>query len=515
MANEQWPKNGLENSQSQLDGLSTEQCGEMFGVLQDTPNKKEINPELFWNEEAILEDLKKNHVDVKEVKAFWYGGNLISIDLPAIWDFQWKKVNIIITNPSKAHNENNKLQWYLLSLEDLSDILNWIVSYIKSYWVEIDWNFILEYSDDFEDLHEWWVLNTFLDLLPIRGWKRLMLKWSRMFSRNGNYLLFDSDNIKWYREEYPLLKISDSSIDENIVYPVEWSCYGRFSLHDWNGESQADEIMWKMKELKDADLVLVYRDNDKYRSMARELRKLIKYKYGWKVYCIDIPKGTEENQLTEQDKKVLTEVLTNCKCVTDHTVSEWTWVETKKIEETLSDKELSDRQNEFLDTVKNLESYYMSKWIDTVYIIAKYRNKEQWNFKLLLEHGWFCQREDGTIYYVETPHDQDEEHYNDAKRFWKNLFPHMHVEIIEEDQLIRWENTVENYTMKSHYNFNYSKSKWALAIVDRHFTTACEKFEAEGWSVLSFAWDSIWEEMSKNVWKFLAEKICERGIGKK
>lgn len=502
---------GSEELEPHLDWLSTGKDGEIFEVLQDTPNPKEIDPELFWDKEAIIEDLKKNHVDIKEVKAFWYDSKLVTIDLPAVWDFQWKKVNFIISRSSEEQSKNDKLQEHLLSLDDLHDILDWIVSYMKILWVEIDWKFTFEYSEDFKDFHEWWVLDTFLDLLQDEYLDRFMLKKSRMFVRHGDYLLFDSDNIEWYREESPLLKFSDPSIDENIVYPVEWSCYGRFSLHDWNGESQADEIMWKMEELKNADLVLVFRDNDKYMAMARELKELVKYKYGWKVYCISIPKGTEKEQLTEQDKKVLTEVLTTCKCMTDYTVSEWTWIETKKIEETLSDAELTDKQNEFLDTVRNIESYYMDKWIDTVYILSSYRSEEQWVWKLLLEHGWFCQKEDGTIYYVGTFHDQDEEHYIDAKRFWKNLFPHMHVEIIEEGQLARWKNILERSRIKSNYDFDYSKSEWALAILDRHFTDACEDFKAKGWCVVTFGWDEIWSGISaENIWKSLAKKICER-----
>lgn len=512
MANEKWPKNGLENSQSQLDGLSTEQCGEMFGVLQDTPNKKEINPELFWNKEAILEDLKKNHVDVKEVKAWWYESKLVSIDFPAVWAFEWMKMNFLIPNIYwKEYVQqlvwNEKFKEYRVSVEDLSGMLHWLVTYMKSYWVELDWDTILKYSAEWSDKYYNDVLNCFIELILDPNVEHLLgLKWNNIFVYNkGKYILHASAHDAYY-EESPLFNLPDSSLEENIVYPIEWSNYDEFTLHNWNGESQADEIMWKMEELKDADLVLVYRDNEKYRWMAPKLKQLVKYKYGWKVYCISIPKGTEEEQLTEQDKKVLTEVLTTCKCMTDHTVSEWTWVETKKIEDTLSDKEFSDKQNEFLDTVKNLESYYMDKWIDTVYILARYRNKGQWNYKLLLEHGWFCQKEDGTIYYVATPHDQDEIHYNDAKRFWKNLFPNMHVEIIEQEKLICWEN----------YHFDYSKSEWALAIVDRHFQEACKDFETEGWSVLTFGWDCFWRGISAwDAWKFLAEKICEREIGKK
>lgn len=501
MANEQWPKNGQEKLWSNWVWSSTNENPEAFDVLKQNL----VNPELFWNEEAILEDLKKNHVDVKDVKAFWYDSKLITIDLPAIWeDFQWKKVCIIIPNISEEQCENDKLQWCLLSLEDLSDILSWILSYMKSYWVEIDWNFSFEYSEDFKDFHELWVLDIFLNLLPNDDYRRFMLKKSRMFARQGKYLLFDSDNIEWYREEYPLINFLNPSFDENILYQVEWSHYDNINLLDWKG-SHADEIMWKMDELKSADLVLVFRNNDKYSAMISKLEQLVKYRYGWQIYCITIPKGTEKNQLTEQDKEVLAEVLTNCKCMTDYTVSEWTWIETEKIEDVPQDGEMTEQQNEFLNVARSIESYYEDQWIDTVYILSSYRIDWQWTRKLLLEHGWFCQKEDGTIYYIKAVHDQDEEHYNDAKRFWKNLFKKMNVKFIESNQLLR-----KTWLWKK-YIFDYDKAKWALAIVDYHFTEACECFENEGWKVITFGWDSFWKWIWwGDFWEALAEKICKR-----
>ena len=144
----------------------------------------------------------------------------------------------------------------------------------------------------------------------------------------------------------------------------------------------------------------------------------------------------------------------------------------------------------------------MNKWIDTVYILSSYRSKEKYERKLLLEHGWFCQREDGTIYYINKEHDQDEEHYDDAKRFWERLFSKMNVKFIEEGQLER--NSFDEY------KFRYGKSEWALAIVDWHFVKACEDFEIGGWNVITFGWDSFWKWIPWwNFWGALAEKICK------
>ena len=249
--------------------------------------------------------------------------------------------------------------------------------------------------------------------------------------------------------------------------------------------------------------------------MSFKLEQLVKFKYGWKIYSIVIPQGTEKSNLSEQDMKVLTDVLTNCKCMTDGTVSEWTGIETKKIENILEDKELTDKQNQFLDIAGNIEKYYMDEGVDTVYILSSQKNPESewWGVKkLLLEHGWFCQKEDGTIYYIKTPHDQDEGHYNDAKRFWKNLFSHMNVEFIEDNKLLCiWYKRNVNWGVSTKYKFDYGKVKWALSIVDRHFGSACDDFENEWWKVITFWWDAFWSWMSAgNVWELLAEKICER-----
>ena len=487
-----------------------------FKVLSQHP----VNPELFWKEEAILNDLKKNHVKIEEVELFWRICEIVHIDLPPVNDFQWLKMDVLLI---RGWIESLQQSVWLDNIDNnasdkISQFLNCVSDYMKSYWIDLWKNTNFEYVEDSINSQHNDILKYISRFVPWEMYTFLLNWWKvlQVADWEWNYCIKDLDSIN-INADCPLSLLSpDSWIKKSIIYPILWSYYECIELQDWRGKSKADEIMQKMDELKNADLVLVYRNNKKFAEMWRTLKQLIEYKYWWKIYIIQIPMGTEKNDLSNHDMEVLTTALTNCKCMTDGTVSEWTWVDTERIEDGFCENktEFAGKLNDFLDTARDVEKYCIEKWIDTVYILSSYRSKEKYEWKLLLEHGWYCSGVDGKIYYINKEHDQDEEHYDDAKRFWKNLFPKMNVEFIERDHLektwirYRWK---DGRSIHEKYNFNYKKSKWALAIVDRHFGDACARFVKDGWEFMTFAWDSFeCEEVKKNVGISLAKKICEK-----
>ena len=317
-----------------------------FKVLSQHP----VNPELFWNEEAVLKDLRENHVKIEEVELFWRICEIAHIDLPPVSDFQWLKMDVLLIRgwiESLQQNvglDNN-------ASDKFSQFLKWVSEYMKSYWIDLWKNTNFEYVEDsinsqHNDILKYisrfvpWEMYTFL----LNWWKVLQVAYWEW-----NYCIKDLDSIN-INADCPLSLLSpDSWIKKSIIYPIPWSYYECIELQDWRGKSKADEIMQKMDELKNADLVLVYRWNEKYFVMNRELSQLVKFKYWWKIYSIVIEEGTEKDNLSEQDIEVLTDVLANCKCMTDGTVSKWAWIETQKIEDVSQDDgEMTEQQKELL-----------------------------------------------------------------------------------------------------------------------------------------------------------------------
>jgi hypothetical protein len=244
-------------------------------------------------------------------------------------------------------------------------------------------------------------------------------------------------------------------------------------------------------------VVIIYRENDTYQKFHDKMVDLVMHKYGWNVVFVTIPKVLNKDDLHESDLLFLKDILKRWDhCITDNTISEWTWVETKKIEDILSEEEFEKLGWVFIQHAKSLRDGCIRNWINEVYIISN----TDLNGKFLLEHWWLCQREDGSIYSVEW--NEWPESYADAERFRKNLFPDMKV------HFIRWH---QNWTI-SDYPHDF---KGSLLISDRHCHKAIEHFRKNWGKAISFAWISFedWIEdfIESNIWywEFLANKLFE------
>ena len=233
----------------------------------------------------------------------------------------------------------------------------------------------------------------------------------------------------------------------------------RFDMEDWdvkivlepseaiphsNFEVVTEDVrnitQWKLEELKNSDLVLIYRDNSTYSKMKEELESLVKYKYWWRVYCIMFPEWYDWWSVDEQSKDILGKIVDGCPCLTDNTIAQWIWKDTKKIDDVLpiSENWLTETQMSFLKMAHNIELSCVQKWIDTIYFISDGEVRDGYSISLL-EHGWLCQKKDGTIYYVKCSGGSDlwtiKKYSEDSKRFWKNLFPNVNVKFVS----VTWE----------------------------------------------------------------------------
>jgi len=348
--------------------------------------------------------------------------------------------------------------------------------------------------------------------------------WEEEKTRNDLYKAIMKYKKKWithpYIEQYKrqlkekekLEKEKTKLWDKNtklqeIILQLEPSHFEKIDLLSWIDDN-------KLLELQEADLVLIYRDNNTYKDMSFALKDLMEHKYWWIVYCIVIPQDTEE--LSGNDKELLKNIWKTCNVMTDYTISEWTWIIWDKIPE--NEYKAEDIQK-FLWITEKLEKSFIEKWIDTVYIYVSFIHKdwETWEPKLhygLLDHWSMCQKENWGIYFF----DGEFEDYTtwkeiytegeklqiieDTKRFWKNQFPNFNVEFIENHDQESW----KQY-----------KPDNSVVIADRHSTTRLQPFL---WQKIFFAWANFepggWienfvnEEDAQYVWgkgEALAESV--------
>jgi hypothetical protein len=109
---------------------------------------KQPNPELFWNRDAILKDLKENHVKVEEnVWYMWQYWKKVHINLPAVWKFRRFKFDYFVSNNqvTKREFEIDKLEEKSYSVKDVWRLLWAMNRYMQAMGVETDWD--LDYEN--------------------------------------------------------------------------------------------------------------------------------------------------------------------------------------------------------------------------------------------------------------------------------------------------------------------------------------------------------------------------------
>lgn len=253
--------------------------------------------------------------------------------------------------------------------------------------------------------------------------------------------------------------------------------FEKINLLSWIDEN-------KLAELKDADLVIVYRDNNRYTDMSSSLKDLVEHKYWWKVYCVSIPQGTEE--LGDKEMELLKNILNTCHCMTDNTVSNWTWIDCLKIDDYENKNENSWK---FLKITKDLEKKFEEKWIDTVYVYISGVPESGWVIYTCFDHWSMYQRKDWSIYFDSKQIHSDNNiedtklRVESFKRFWKNMFPNLKVEFIENFH-------IDCGSPKQRWNYDFSR---------------CES----EWIILLDGFELTLEEFKEGFWKEEAERIID------
>ena len=103
---------------------------------------------LIWNTDAILEDLRKNHVIIEEdVLMMWYRWKKVHIDLPAVWSFEWYKFDCFVSYgyekiEMQYFNREYDLKHKSFSMKEISELLQAINKYMAELQGEHD-----EYMD--------------------------------------------------------------------------------------------------------------------------------------------------------------------------------------------------------------------------------------------------------------------------------------------------------------------------------------------------------------------------------
>ena len=161
------PNESEEKLRTMIDPLPCDQRDVLLEMLQQ--DQKERNrpsfESLFWNEKAILENIKENCLTVTwDVTYNAYGfldriepirWRVVKLDLPEVpgSDFGWFKIDLFISKDVSYTSSivvNDKTREELCPREKLEDILKAINGYMRAYWVAIDEN--VDFNWDLENV---------------------------------------------------------------------------------------------------------------------------------------------------------------------------------------------------------------------------------------------------------------------------------------------------------------------------------------------------------------------------
>ena len=106
--------------------------------------RKEKNLKLMWNTNAILNDLKENHIKIEEDKEMmWYKWKIIHIDLPKVWNFKWFRFGYFVSNITITKEEFERdplIEKQSYSMKDVSELLQAMNEYMKELQGDNDWD---------------------------------------------------------------------------------------------------------------------------------------------------------------------------------------------------------------------------------------------------------------------------------------------------------------------------------------------------------------------------------------
>ena len=149
----------------------------------DLIKRKNLKLNLFWNSSAVLEDMRKNYVDIEENQEMlgkkW---DVVHINIPAVWDFKWFKTDFFVSKDRIALKEfesNPEYEKNSCSFQYSKEMLEAIAGYMREYWVEniywfkkenSKWSYDYWVDDYFEFKSYYWFLLLYFEKFT---WLRL------------------------------------------------------------------------------------------------------------------------------------------------------------------------------------------------------------------------------------------------------------------------------------------------------------------------------------------------------
>ena len=102
--------------------------------VEDEEKSSDWKESLRWDTDAILRDLKENHVKIEEnAKMMWYKWRKVHIELPAVWNFEWFKFNYFVSNDYVTKwnfEKKSELEEKSYSMSDVSKLLQAMNKYM-------------------------------------------------------------------------------------------------------------------------------------------------------------------------------------------------------------------------------------------------------------------------------------------------------------------------------------------------------------------------------------------------
>ena len=190
-----------------MDSLTYAQRDDLLKMLQEDKRERERPSfeSLFWNEKAILEDIKKNYLTVtwdvtRDVHGFhemvplrWM---VVKLDLPEVpgSDFKWFKIELFISG-RVSYLDDVTDNDELCSKEKLEDIARAINGYMRAYWVALDEN--VDFNWDLEGVpcKTWEYVEDLLRLWG--GWIKVKKTWYNYFTKKEEEYTTISDFYLW------------------------------------------------------------------------------------------------------------------------------------------------------------------------------------------------------------------------------------------------------------------------------------------------------------------------------
>lgn len=183
--------------------------------------KDGIKPELLWDGHAILEDLRKNHVKFgNHVEMLGEVGQIVHLDLPAVWNFKWFKFDYFVSERDiykKDFDKQKRFEEQSYSSKEIIELLKAMNEYMQEYWVSTYEDFE-QYKNEWHEIYNTTerylrvILGLYKNYRMKDGYKRGLLSSSRtswMLLSTG-YSKFEGIKKGYSRL---LLKLSDYTSD--------------------------------------------------------------------------------------------------------------------------------------------------------------------------------------------------------------------------------------------------------------------------------------------------------------